>query len=60
MNNFNSPVSCSFFINSRGTKDENVSGTITLSYSDGLLQYRSDAPGAGKNFAITANTIETS
>ena len=43
-----------------GTKEENVSDDVTLSYSSGLLQYKSDVAGAGKKCAITANTIDTS
>ena len=54
------PVKCSFANSSEGTRDANVSGATTRSYSDGLLQYKSDDPGAGKNLAITASTIEMS
>ena len=54
-----SPVEWSFPNNSFETKEEKVSAFVTLSYSLGLLQYKSEAAGAGKKWAITAITIDT-
>ena len=54
------PVELSFSRSSLETREAKISQFVTLSYSCGLLQYKSEAPGAGKNFDITAITMETS